>query len=1175
MAIKTPTLKTLWGRLRQTARAGALAVLSICALTAPAFAQTTTITYSEDFTAGVNNDPGSPQVDNWEAFRDGLTETYVSITVGGSQGPSVTCSDPAAVDAITLALNTDAESVTVCEGRTWNTGTCVGTNELSIDGALCTCQGASPFTLRPDVDAANAAWGGIGATCGAGFGAGDNVDQTLTVSVEELVVAPTDADLSLTLAPAGLSPATGLNTFIDVNINNNGPSDGTGVVVNFQLPSGLTFVSDDASGAYNSITGVWTVGSVPAGTSPRLRILAEVEAVGSFALAAEVAAVDQNDPDSTPGNATTAPGEDDSDSVTLTPISPAPPQFCLGRPVQFLSFLDPILESGTGTTTSPNENDVFRFGNISPGYDALVTLTDLSPGTSVSQIDNEEDGFASHFQPTLVTTATDGGTATFEFMIVQTGTNIPADLDIAASGVDIDGVAGLLEFVEVSDNFVEFALNSVADITEDNGAAPAGFTRFISDDNTIAGGTDPSGFDPPLDTEADFPVVDGISLAPPHIFTAFYTDASTFTYRIGSTAPFGGRLNSLAFNCPLLNPDVSLVLEEDFGDVPFDPVSSPGYGNPIHVIDPAAPIVQIGATNTDETEAGNSLTASSDAGDDGVTVSGSSLQGTSLEGLVATDITIDVTNGSASPGLLQAFFDWNIDGDFNDVGEQVAVDVEDTDNDGTITLTVTPPLDTVAGTSFARFRWSTTSVGYQDAAGDGEVEDYQVTLVETAPADLSLTVDASNTTPTLGETVTLTVVLSNDGPGIGTGISASIPLPPGLTFVSSDGGAAYDDTTGLWTLPDDLPNGASTTLEIIVTVAAAGASTVSGEIVTSDQDDPDSTPANAGTEPGEDDTDSVTLTATLTPPVCPSGMILTATPGTATSVVSETSIGNADLALGALSPVGTTPPDPVAAFVNIGNQSVLVLDLGDVIPENAPLVFSVARDNGADNLEFEIRHSLDPAAFPDTNVLAIYGLGPAATVPSTVENTLEQVTLIAPAGGLRFLRFDILNGDNGFIDGISYSQICVEGGELQGAKTVEVFDPNNEGLFALPGNDVTYTITIQNVGGGPTDDDSIFLIDGLPPEISFFNGDADGPGPGSDPVNFTDIEATGLDPFVFANDVAFSNGAAAPASFADCTYTPIAGFDPAVTFVCFNPKGVMQAGDPDPSFSLSFRARIR
>ena len=76
-------------------------------------------------------------------------------------------------------------------------------------------------------------------------------------------------------------------------------------------------------------------------------------------------------------------------------------------------------------------------------------------------------------------------------------------------------------------------------------------------------------------------------------------------------------------------------------------------------------------------------------------------------------------------------------------------------------------------------------------------------------------------------------------------------------------------------------------------------------------------------------------------------------------------------------------------------------------------------------------------------------------------------------------------------------------------------------------------------------------------------------------MNFADIQATGLDPFVFANDVAFSDLTSAPASFADCLYTPAPGFDPAVTFVCFNPKGTMGAGDPNPSFSLSFRARIR
>ena len=1157
---------------------GVAAWLTMSILTVPAYAQTTT--YSEDFVAGVANDPGDPQVDNWEAFRDSLTATYSNITVGGSEGPNVSCSDSAAVAAITSALNTDATATVVCEGRDWNVGTCAGSNELSIDVGVCTCQGASPFTLRPDVDAGNAAWGGIGATCGPGFsGAGDNVDQTLTVSVQALGV-PTDADLSLAVQPASASPTVGANTFIDVEIANIGPATATGVTVDFALPSGLVFVSDDSGGAYNSATGVWTLGTIAAGSDERLRIIANVASSGSYLLEGEVASANENDNDSTPGNAAIAPGEDDSDSVTLTPVTPPPPLFCLGRPIQPLIFANPVAESAGANLAAPQVGDVFRFGNAAPGVDVLVEVTAFNNGASLAGIDNDGTaaapvGVPNNFQPTLVGPAGDVS-VDFEITIVSTGTSTPGTLDFAGSVIDVDGDGGgLREYIEVSNNIVEFALNGVT--------PPAPATRLVSQATSPpgAGASAPSSpsrirFEAQTDDTAA-----GIDPDEPrNIAAAFFTDVSVFQYRIGK---FGdattGRLNSLAFNCPAIDPGTSgsaPVIEEDFGDAPFDATAAPGYGNPIHVIDPSDPVVQLGATNTAETESGNDTVL--DAGDDGITIgTGAAFEGVTLQGLVeSATITATITNGTTDNGLLQAFFDWNGDGDFDDAGEQPIVDLSAAPSDGTLTFTVTPPAETVAGPSFARFRWATSSVGFQDPAGNGEVEDYRINLLAPDPSDLSLTINASNAMPGVGQTITLIVTVTNDGPAEGSGIVAGIPLPAGLTFVSSDGGAAFDETTGEWTLPAPLASGESVTLNIEVTTGGLGTSTVLGEIIAADRPDTDSTPGNASAAPGEDDTDSVDIIVVDNPVTCPAGFILSNTGGTAASVASETDIGNSARALGPLSPEGTVPPNPVSAFVNINVSSVLVLDLGVIVPENAQLLFSLARDGGAqgDNTMLEIRTSLDDTNFPTR----FHVFGPAsasATLVSTAEDTLERFSVAVPAGGARFLRFDILNGDNGFVDGISFTQSCIADGELVGAKTVTVFDPLGEGLFALPGNDVTYTISVENNGASPTDEDTIFLIDELPPELIFFNGDADGRGAGTDPVNFAELVATGLDPFVFADSVRFAGAGPAPADFDACDLVADPGFDPDIRYVCFNPKGIMGSGDPNPAFALSFRARIR
>ncbi len=152
--------------------------------------------------------------------------------------------------------------------------------------------------------------------------------------------------------------------------------------------------------------------------------------------------------------------------------------------------------------------------------------------------------------------------------------------------------------------------------------------------------------------------------------------------------------------------------------------------------------------------------------------------------------------------------------------------------------------------------------------------------------------------------------------------------------------------------------------------------------------------------------------------------------------------------------------------------------------------------------------------------------------------------------------------------------IPIPGATLTGSKDVTIWDPLGEGLYAVPGNDVIYTITASNAGDGPADTDSIVLIDIMPNDVEFYNGDIDDGGPETDAVSFTQSTGAGLT-FSYATDVGYSDSTTRPTDFSQCSYTPTAGYDPNVTYICFNPKGAMTDGDPDPEFSVSFRARIK
>jgi uncharacterized repeat protein (TIGR01451 family) len=117
--------------------------------------------------------------------------------------------------------------------------------------------------------------------------------------------------------------------------------------------------------------------------------------------------------------------------------------------------------------------------------------------------------------------------------------------------------------------------------------------------------------------------------------------------------------------------------------------------------------------------------------------------------------------------------------------------------------------------------------------------------------------------------------------------------------------------------------------------------------------------------------------------------------------------------------------------------------------------------------------------------------------------------------------------------------------------------------YAIPGNDVTYSITVTNTGSGPVDANTIEMIDAMPPEISFLTGS----------VVFIDNDSSlTFDP---AFDLKFSKAPTAPANFAACTDTPSAGYDPTITFICLAPKGRMSEGTITPSsFTIQFQAGI-
>jgi len=144
---------------------------------------------------------------------------------------------------------------------------------------------------------------------------------------------------------------------------------------------------------------------------------------------------------------------------------------------------------------------------------------------------------------------------------------------------------------------------------------------------------------------------------------------------------------------------------------------------------------------------------------------------------------------------------------------------------------------------------------------------------------------------------------------------------------------------------------------------------------------------------------------------------------------------------------------------------------------------------------------------------------------------------------------------------------------ISASKSVSPYEASGAGSYTLPGNDVIYTISVEHEGGPDLDAGSVFLVDKLPDEVIFYNGDIDDGGPESDPVAFSDSGSSLT--LNYATDIAFSDAMTAPTSMADCDHIPSIGYDPDIRFVCINPTGSFNSGSPNPSFSVSFRTRIK
>ena len=215
---------------------------------------------------------------------------------------------------------------------------------------------------------------------------------------------------------------------------------------------------------------------------------------------------------------------------------------------------------------------------------------------------------------------------------------------------------------------------------------------------------------------ASTPVTDGYSLLSFDVPASVPGGASILRLRLSSAG-------ELAFNGSALDGEVEdyeVIVEryEDFGDAPETYSTLLADDGPRHLLVPLDDPLQLGFTVAPELDGQPSPNAN-DAGDD------DGLGFFSARAGDVSELEVFVTGNGGAGGVLDAWLDYNGDGDFTGAGEQIFAGA--TVADGYNLLSFDVPATTPEGPTVLRLRLSSTGgLGFSGFAADGEVEDYEV-----------------------------------------------------------------------------------------------------------------------------------------------------------------------------------------------------------------------------------------------------------------------------------------------------------------------------------------------------------------------------------------------------------------------------------------------------------------
>ncbi|OQY42126.1 MAG: hypothetical protein B6242_16510, partial [Anaerolineaceae bacterium 4572_78] len=731
---------------------------------------------------------------------------------------------------------------------------------------------------------------------------GNELDLDLTNNYSDTLTTPIPvADLEMIKVVDNPNPNVGENVIFTLSVTNNGPSDATGVVATDNIPSGYNYLSDNGSGAYNSSTGLWTIGALANGASVNLEITCSVNASGEYTNTASVEGIEEDlNPANDEDDDTTVPNPV-ADLEIIKTVDNATPN--VGENVVFTLM---VVNNGPSDATSvvatdnlpsgyaylsddgagsyDNTNGIWTIGNLANG--ASVSLHITCKVHSSGEYTNEASVTAAEEDPDLSNNEDD----------ISTDPNPIADLRLQKT-VDNSNpnVGDLIVFTISVWNYGPSHATGV--IATDQ--LPSGYT-YVSDD--AAGDYDPitgiwniGNLNAGVTVELNITCM--VNASGEYINTATVTaneDDPILENNDGEASTTPIALADLAITKTIDNPnpnvgedviftltvtnngpsDATAVVATDNIPSGYTYVSDDASG----AYDPVSGIWTIGNLANGASEQLN-ITVS-------VNASGEYLNTASVSGAEEDpDLNNNEDEASVSPTpIADLSILKSVNNETPNVGDQVVFTLVvhndgPSDASGVIVTEHLPSgytyvsddasgaYDPVSGiwtignlangaseqlnitvsvnASGDYVNTATVTANEEDPNLDNNEEEASVS--PTPIADLNILKTVNNETPNVGDQIIFTLVVNNNGPSDASGVVVTEHLPSGYTYVSDDANGDFDPSSGLWTI-GDLVNGASEVLNITVIVNASGDYTNTASVTANEID------------PNEDDNNS-----TITP----------------------------------------------------------------------------------------------------------------------------------------------------------------------------------------------------------------------------------------------------------------------------------------------------------------------